>query len=307
MTSTEGIFIYIREGKLERPNFVLAWGYEDNKFFISRNDYRIDYPIEGLDKCDNEIALVIGIEPTSLFMFILDKDFREKIEAGGDLFQELLDRKKEVITPPTYPTHNLIKWAKERNIIQQHFYDSHEDFFEVVIDSLQSIQTKVEELGVVNPFWNIVYQGNKIEKRTPKTETDVLPTLNALLYDIALAKNYEIYPEHQIASGNLDFYLRGTLKTGKKVDVCVEFKNAHSQRLLQGALKQLPAYMKAKNCKYGIYCVLFYKGKYFNEPKEYDFHKIEIVLNNALYMNGLSNVRLIMFTFSQPISPSKLK
>lgn len=214
---------------------------------------------------------------------------------------------KEVFTPPIFPSQNLIRWAKERNIIRQRFYDNPEDFFLIVIDSLQSIQRKVEEFGVINPFWNLVYQGNKIKKRAPKTETDILPTIHALLSDIALAKNFEIYPEHPIAAGNLDFYIRGTLKTGKKADVCVEFKNAHSKRLLQGALKQLPAYMKAKNCKYGIYCVLYYKGKYFDEPKEENFHDIELFLSTELLTMGLNHIRLCMFNFAHPISPSQIK
>lgn len=94
LTSVEGVFIYIREGKKENPNYVLTFGYKNNIFYISRNGYRVDYPIDDLDKRDNEISLFMGIEPNTMFMYILDKAFKEKIKAGGDLLWEISNRKK---------------------------------------------------------------------------------------------------------------------------------------------------------------------------------------------------------------------
>ena len=48
--------------------------------------------------------------------------------------------------------------------------------------------------------------------------------------------------------------------------VCVEVKNAHSPDLIHGLEHQLPDYMKSKKVTYGFYCVLNYKGEWFDKP-----------------------------------------
>ena len=157
-----------------------------------------------------------------------------------------------------------------------------------------------------DPFWDIIREGNKIVKRLPKSEPHVQPTIRGLLSDIALAKNLEIYPEHPIASGNLDFYFSGTLTSGKSVGVCVEFKNAHSTRLEDGLISQLPTYMRAKGCDYGVFCVMNYKGKYFDEPSKYERDLFESHLKSIPLIEGLRNIRVCIFDFSIPVTPSKI-
>jgi hypothetical protein len=111
------------------------------------------------------------------------------------------------------------------------------------------------------------------------------------------AKNLEITPEFPIAGGRLDFLISGVLSTGKIISACVEFKHAHSNDLLRGLLKQLPAYTQAKGSDYGIYGVLFFKGPYFPEPSGYDKHSLEFFLRGEQLAAGYGNIRELILDF----------
>lgn len=104
----------------------------------------------------------------------------------------------------------------------------------------------------------------------------------------------------------MDFLISGYLKTGEIANVCVEFKHAHSPDLEDGLLKQLPAYMRAKGCNFGLYCVMFFKGPYFTEPRKHDLRNIDLFLNRLASSAGLSNIRILIFDFSRPKPPSQL-
>lgn len=127
-----------------------------------------------------------------------------------------------------------------------------------------------------------------------------------MLCDVAIAKNFEISPQYPLGGGELDFLISGHLKTGEFANVCVEFKHAHSPKLRDGLVKQLPAYMQTKGCDFGIYCVMFFKGKYFEKPKKFDLHSLDFYLKGLAGSEGLSNIRILVFDLSYPIPPSKL-
>jgi len=128
-----------------------------------------------------------------------------------------------------------------------------------------------------------------------------------LLFDIAIAKNFQIIPEYHIAGWSLDFLITGILKTGEHANICVEFKHAHNPKLVDGLIKQLPAYMKSKGCDFGVYCVLYFKGKYFDEPRGYDDpDKLKLYLNNQAVSAGITNIRVLIIDLSHPKPPSQL-
>ena len=104
----------------------------------------------------------------------------------------------------------------------------------------------------------------------------------------------------------MDFLVSGQLKTREIANVCVEFKHAHSRKLKSGLLKQLPAYMQTKGCDFGIYCVMFFKGKYFEKPEKYDLESLDFYLKNLAGSAGLSNIRILVLDLSYPIPPSQL-
>jgi hypothetical protein len=140
---------------------------------------------------------------------------------------------------------------------------------------------------------------------SPKRETDVQPTIHGLLFDQALAKNLAITPEFPISGGLLDFLVTGILDSGEMAHVCVELKNAHSSDRRNGLLNQLPAYMKGKGSDFGIYCVLYYRGADFDEPKNLSPKDIASELNILRARNGLPNIRVIILDLDQKLSPSK--
>ena len=149
------------------------------------------------------------------------------------------------------------------------------------------------------------YEGPKFKCRTPKRETEIHPTIHALLFDIAIAQNFEVSPEHQIGGGQLDFLFTAPLTSGKTVPVCVEFKHAHSQDLFHGLREQLPAYMRAKGSDFGIYCVTYFKGRDFGKPEQYDKHTLQMALELARRSAGLDRIAIRIFDLSRPESPSK--
>ena len=137
----------------------------------------------------------------------LDESYDEVISTLADSAEEEVEirkRTKVLKTSVTFPPYSLIDWARKESIAPVTTYRSVEDFKEVVASSLQSIKDKVLTIGC-NPFWDISYEGLKVVSKQPKRETDIHPTIHALLFDIALAKNLQISPEYPIAGGRLDF------------------------------------------------------------------------------------------------------
>ena len=225
---------------------------------------------------------------------------------ASEKVNELKRRLKTLKTPAIVPPYSLVVWAREAAVAPVMKYASIEDLNETVTSSLQSIEDKVSAIGLHNPFWDIVYEGSRIVSRTPKHETDIHPTIHALLFDIGIAKNLEIAREYGIGGGKLDFLISGPLRTGEIVSVGVEFKHAHSEDLSDGLLKQLPAYMKAKGCVFGLYCVLYFKGPHFSEPRKYDRWGLVPSLQKQAVSAGLSSVRVLLLDLSYPEPPSRL-
>jgi len=291
--------------KVVSPDYYLEVGFTKTNFYIARNDRKLEIPLEPY-KQSGYVNCYALWQPTELSLLILDKSYDEAVSSGADAINEIEKRKKILRTPPTLPPNSLIDWARRKAIAPMITYDSLSHFYQEVVFALQSIPDKVATVGMYNAFWDITYEGSRIISRKPKREPDILPIIHGLLFDIATAKNFLVSPEHQIGGGRLDFLISGHLKTGEFANVCVEFKHAHSPDLKDGLLKQLPAYMRAKGCNFGLYCVMFFKGPYFMEPRKYDLRNIDLFLNGLASSAGLSNIRILIFDFSRPKPPSQL-
>jgi|GEM_PF-1506014 len=294
---------------LVSDSYRLEAGFTSTQFYIVRNHDRLELPIQPVYKPTGRLCGFITWSPTELSLSILDESYDEAISKLTDPTEEEEEigrRTKVLKTLVTFPPHSLVEWARAESIAPVTTYRSVEDFNETVTSLLQSIQDKVLAIGLHHPFWDIHYEGPKIISKQPKHETDIHPTIHALLFDIALAKNLQISPEYPIAGGQLDFLVTGVLDTGQMVSVCIEFKHAHSKDLLNGLLKQLPAYMHAKGCNFGLYCVMYFKGVDFVEPKDYSLNQLEILLDGNRISQGLSNIRIIILNLTHKKPPSKL-
>ncbi|MBE0517459.1 MAG: hypothetical protein IBX41_08770 [Methanophagales archaeon] len=291
--------------KVASPDYSLEVGFTRTSFYIARNDQRLTLSIEPYKQAGHAMCYAMW-QLTELSLLILDKSYDKAVSSGADAIVEIERRKKILRTPPTIPTNSLIAWARTKAIAPAITYDSHSHFYQEVTFALQSIPDKVATVGMYNAFWDITYEGSRIVSRKPKREPDTLPIIHGLLFDIATAKNFQFSPEYQIRGGRLDFLISGHLKTGESANACVEFKHAHSPDLKDGLLKQLPAYMRAKGCNFGLYCVMFFKGSYFTEPREYDLRNIDLFLSGLASKAGLSSIRILIFDFSHPKPPSQL-
>ena len=291
--------------KVASPDYYQEIGFTRTSFYIARNDQRLEMSIEPYRQAGYVNCYAMW-QPTELSLLILDKSYNKAISSSADAVAETERRKKILKTPPTLPPNSLITWARKETIAPTITYDSLSHFYQEVTFALQSIPDKVTTVSMYNAFWDIIYEGSRIVSRKPKREPDILPIIHSLLFDIATAKNFEVFPEYQIGGGRLDFLISGHLKTGQIANVCIEFKHAHNHDLKDGLLKQLPSYMRAKGCDYGIYCVMFFKGSYFTEPRKYDLRNIDLFLNGLASSAGLSNIRILIFDFSHPKPPSQL-
>jgi len=292
--------------KVAHPDYYLEIGFASDSFYIIRNDQKLNMYI-GPDTQIGYAMCVAVWQPTELKLTILDKSYGEAIDSGADAIAEVNNRTKALKTPPTLPPNSLINWARKELIAPVTLYDSASHFYQEATFALQSIPDKAVTANIYNIFWDITYKGLlEIAPRKPKKEPDIVSIIHGLLCDVATAKNFEITPQYPLGGGKLDFLISGRLKTGEVANVCVEFKHAHSRKLRDGLLKQLPTYMKNKGCDFGIYCVMFFKGKYFEEPKKYTIETLNSYLHSLWGPAGLSNIRILVFNLSYPIQPSKL-
>lgn len=298
--------------KVRSQDYYLEVGFAGTHFYIARNQQRLEYPIVPVFRPTGGVFCAAIWEPVQLSLIMLDESYEEATAElplcypEAEKIAEVGRRKMTLQTPPTLPPNSLLAWARKEAITPATTYASAEEFYEAVTASLQAIEDKVATLDLHNPFWDITYAGSSVLARHPKRETDIHPTIHSLLFDIAIAKNFEIVPEYPIAGGRLDFLITGFLTNGQHASVCVEFKHAHSDDLVGGLVKQLPAYMHAKGCNYGLYCVMYFRGNYFTEPKDYDALQLAMLLHGHTMSSGLLNVRVIVLDFSHSKPPSKL-
>ena len=284
----------------------LEVGFTSGSFYIARNNHKLEMHIEPDRQTGYAMCLAVW-QPMELSLTVLDKSYGEAIDSGADAIAEIEKRRMVLKTVPTFPPNSLITWCRKQAIVPIITYDSLPQFYQGVTFALQAIPDKARTASIYNAFWDITYKGTlEITPRKPKREPDIVSIIHGLLCDVAIAKNFQIPPQYPLGGGELDFLVSGQLKTMEITNVCVEFKHAHSRKLKSGLLKQLPAYMQTKGCDFGIYCVMFFKGKYFKKPEKYDLEGLDFYLKNLAGSAGLSNIRILVSDLSYPIPPSQL-
>ncbi len=292
--------------RVRSDRYYLEVGFTESSFYIARNESKFETPISA-DRPNEYVCCYAMWQPAKLSLLMLDKSYDEAVSLGADAISEVEKCTKEIDTPLVLPPNSLITWARKQAIVPTIAYDSLSHFYQEVTFALQSIPDKATTANIYNAFWDITYRGpSEIAPRKPKREPDIVAVVHGLLFDVAIAKNFEISPQYPLGGGKLDFLISGHLKTGEVANVCVEFKHAHSNKLRNGLLRQLPRYMQTKGCDFGIYCVMFFKGKYFERPKKYDLESLDFYLKSLAGSAGLSNIRILVFDLSYPKPPSQL-
>jgi hypothetical protein len=277
----------------------LEVGFTSSHLFIERNGCRLETLLES-----DRLVCWIGWEPTRLRLAAWPVS---DLASSGRPDPDKLEKMQSLDTKVTMPPNSLLTWARKSNLLPIASYDAVHQFNEATVTSLLTIPDKVSTLGLQDAFWDKTYKGNRVISRSPKHEPDIQPIIHGLLYDIFLAKSIRVSPEFPIAGGCLDFLLSGHLATGDEVQACIEFKHAHSKRIENGLLKQLPTYMRALGCDFGLYCVMYFKGLHFSRPAEYEnAFRLKVHLDKLMLSAGLTSIRILTMDFSYPKAPSQI-
>jgi hypothetical protein len=137
-------------------------------------------------------------------------------------------------------------------------YVDEQDFLRTVMEVLREVQRAVLR-AKPHAFWN---------ERVPKRETDAGSGLRMLFEAICAYKNIQVFQEDPSRSGHVDFVFTGISTEWMHLNIVLEIKNAHSDRVEHGLTVQLPTYLQERDVPTGIYGVLWYKGTHFDKPSE---------------------------------------
>jgi hypothetical protein len=278
---------------VEADGFVFMLYYKERKFFLQR-----DNAITVMDIDD-----FVGLGELVMFAVWSYDEIR--------LYAKTLDsfKSKSTAEPtaPTAPPPSLIRWARKNGIVAVSQFANGEHFRQCVHDALKSISLKIGEADAYKSFWNIVYKGQRIKERLPKTESEVQPLLNCLLADQMLTAGIEIIPEAHTGAGNVDFLLVSRVSEALE-KICLEVKLAQATDLEHGLFVQLPEYMRHHGAAYGIYCILNYKGEWFDKPVlPNDVSPMFYLSVKAKEQNvpELERIRCFEISLAKPLTASK--
>lgn len=211
-------------------------------------------------------------------------------------------------TSPISAPPELIKKARMNSLIPVSSFKTKYDFRQRVYSALSTIQAKIHEGDAYKSFWNIKYDGQAIKERSPKTEPEIQPLIHCFLSDQMLVSGIEVIAEPHTGSGKTDFLLVANVTDIGLTKICVEVKLAHSKDLHKGLREQLPEYMKAHKAEFGAYCVLDFKGEWFDKPKLLDGKSLELYLSPPSRQSKgpeEEGIRPFIFSLAKPKTASK--
>jgi hypothetical protein len=319
--------------KVSSKGYSLEFGFEKKVVYITRNDDRLELPLiprytEMLKLVNGswrtfkeplEFKITVVWKPTKLTITCTEIIYAIDVSSPADLSRKVLKRipvpssrcleekaarktarefyvsKK---TRETRPPVALLESVRNNNI-QPRLYEKRQDVYLAVTSLFQSVSDVFRTCNYV-AFWDESNKG-----RRPKKEPKITSIIHSVIAPLARIRKLEVTYQHDEA-GILDFHVSGILVDGERVGVCVECKNAHSKDLLHGLTSQLPDYMKQRECKYGIYCIFWFKGAYCAEPKEYsNIDDLILSLTLMTQETDLPNIRNLVIDFTSPTMPSK--
>jgi len=278
-------------------NFWFNLGFIDGELSLQRYDYDLRVSEDFFKQLPGDTTFIASWTSDSLIILLGKRGFD-----GPSI------RKVMKIEPRPVPA-SLLRWARHQSLIPTEIYNTEAEFVSRVHTGLAALQDKINLMSSRDIFWNVARDGNKIKYRSPKKETDLHGVIHALLSDQFFLASIEVIPEAISSAGHLDFLFIGCIKRLGMLKVCAEFKLAHSKDLYQGIEFQLPAYMSAHGTENGAYCIIDFRGKEFESPKEDD-----LTIHNRLALassRGWSNIdrpiKVHKFKIARSEAASKLK
>ncbi|MFH1654910.1 MAG: hypothetical protein ABIE74_12790 [Pseudomonadota bacterium] len=234
--------------RLAYKNYIFQLFGESQQLILQRNDDKIVISSNELKNTISPLLLGLYWRPDLIALHAIVDGVQIKKE------------KNTLSTTPPFELLDILAKEQQLQIIE---YDSEENFRQKLHLLLQSLQDNINQLARIKIF----YRDDGV---TPKEEPQVVATLVAFLKSSAELAGIKISVENKTGRGDLDVKFSANIKGIGIKSVHCEFKHAHSEKLDHGFVKQLPTYMLSERVQYGIYCVLWFKGKKFNNPKHYN-------------------------------------
>ncbi len=172
-------------------------------------------------------------------------------------------------------------------------YKDGDDFLRTTLSVFSFIQRALRRTKP-HAFW---------DDTRPKSEPHSATSLRLLLEPICAYKNIRLHQEDPSRSGNVDFVFSGMSMDLDHLELILEIKNAHSPRLERGLTHQLPQYMSERQADYGVYGILWYKGRTFDEPAD---ETVEDCLARLRDIKPDQVHEVVAFDVSFPIQASRL-
>ena len=266
-------------------DFLLETKVRDGMVFIIRNGfYQHSEQYQGNGTCQvafqwNIDSIGCGIVPP---------------ESSSDMNSHL----RAVHTPITTPPAEIVNILRKENLLNNSIYNSMNNLFSTVIDSLYCCQEDIRRYGIERSFWK---EGEK-EEWKPIDEPDISRTVASYLSIYGALKNFDVSCESIAGLGNMDFYISATVRSAIR-KIVIEAKKANSEDLEKGLSSQLPNYMKRVGTDYGIYLVYWLKSPNYPYPKKYKvFAELEIEKLHPIQRPD--TVRVICMNLSKELVPS---
>lgn len=198
------------------------------------------------------------------------------------------------------------KLISKNTVEDKIIYENEQELIKNVQNIISSLNNVIYTFGGIKSFWN-----TENKKKIPKIETDAQDALCLMLADKLTKAGLDMHKEEVTPAGNVDFYISGHVKDIGQCGVCIEVKNAHSDKLEDGYLKQLPEYVKRKNALYGIYLVLYFNSDKYPVYKKYinsldPIDELNILKTSTKYEQHLKNIVAYSLDVSKPIQASNL-
>lgn len=198
------------------------------------------------------------------------------------------------------------KLISKNTVEDKIIYENEQMLVNNVQNIVSSLNNVIYTFGGIKSFWN-----TENKKKIPKIETDAQDALCLMLADKLTKAGLDMHKEEFTPAGNVDFYISGHVKDIGQCGVCIEVKNAHSDKLEDGYIKQLPEYVKRKNALYGIYLVLYFNSDKYSIYKKYTnpfepIDKLNSLKISTKYAQHLKNIVAYSLDVSKPIQASNL-
>lgn len=231
---------------VDGPNFNFHFSVDSNGLYVKRNGHTCSLK-PSMFPNGKLVFFLMSWNPTEL-----------KLLSGYKEKEKVVEVLQTTNTPSTTAPLSLKRWAREKSLLKKTIYKSVEELRDSVYQCLSDLKDKIEDSGSGDSFFDYVYDGNKVIEKNPKKEPLTQPLLLPILNTELFLRGIEIFRENTTPSGDVDFTVTGAVEGLGSSNMAIELKNAHSGKLENGLLNQLPDYMRSQNSEYGAYVVLNY-------------------------------------------------